>query len=284
MQKTSRVSGARYKYGILGAGAVGASLIGRLPSRARDVGPVCAASFRLASRIANTLRGGYAARSADDLNAIPAVLVHAPAENLDNLLELAEKAAIEWAGKALIFCNCAPGEEIRGRLEAKGASTAVIREFGLPARIVIEAKQGAALFTAQRMARDLNVKAVRISRKGRDLFNAAVTLGSGAITPLIDHAATLLREAGIRDVEAARLASSVFEQTAREYAHSGKQSWAWYARQPDTEELKAHIARVGPKAGGILRELILFGFEAFGKHEEVAGELSRQEIKPAPPG
>lgn len=274
----------RHSYGVLGAGAVSASLIGRLPSRTRDFGPVCAVSFRLASRIANTLRGGYAVRSADELNAAPVVLVHAPAENLNHLLELFEQATIDWAGKALVFCDCVPEDEIRGRFEAKGAGTAVVREFGVPPRIIMEGEDGVALSAAQRMARGLNLKAVRISRGAADLFNAAVTLGGAAITPLIDHAAALLREAGIRDIEAARLASSWFEQTAREYAHSGKQSWAWYARKPDAEELEAQIARIGSKPGQMLRELVLFGLETFGKHEYVASELRNHRVKTVPPG
>lgn len=239
-------------------------------------------SFRLASRIANTLRGGYAARAADELNAVPAVLVHAPAENLGNLLELLEKAAIDWTGKALVFCDCLPGAEIRGRFETEGASTAVVREFGVPARIIIEGDEGPALSTAQRMAGDLNLKAVRIARGATELFEAAVTLGSAAITPLIDHAAALLREAGMRDIEAARFASSVFEQTAREYAHSGKQSWAWYLRKPEAEELEEEITRAGPGLGRMLRELVLFGLETFGKHEAVGVELRNHRL-PGPP-
>ena len=54
----SRALGFRFKYGVLGAGAVAKSLIGRLPAKTRDLGPVSAVSFRVASRIANTLRAG----------------------------------------------------------------------------------------------------------------------------------------------------------------------------------------------------------------------------------
>ena len=39
----SRELGFRYKYGVLGAGAVAKSLIGRLPAKTRDLGPVSAA-------------------------------------------------------------------------------------------------------------------------------------------------------------------------------------------------------------------------------------------------
>jgi hypothetical protein len=271
---------ARFKYGVLGAGAVGASLIGRLPSKTRELGPVSAASYRVASRIANTLRAGYAVRTADELNVVASVLFHAPPDLVESLLGVLERAEIDWTGKALVFCDCFVDHAVRQRFNKKGASTAVVREFGIPGRIIVEADAGnqsaatnTALHAVHRIARELRLKVVDISPGSADLFDAAVTLGSAAITPLIDQASALLRAAGIRDFEAAQIASSLFEQTAQNYAHSGKQSWAWYARKPLAAHLKARIAAVGPQLEPILRQLLAFGFESFGKHIEVGREL-----------
>jgi hypothetical protein len=265
---------SRYKYGVLGAGAVSGSLIGQLPSKARVLGPVSAVSYRVASRIANTLRAGYPVRTADELGTVPGVLFHAPADQVETLLRLLDRAQIDWKGKALVFCDCLASRPVRQRFHAKGASTAVARQFGIPGRMVVEGDEGAGLHAARRIARELRMKAVEISPDAADLFDAAVTLGSAAITPLIDRAADLLRQAGIGDPEAARIASSLFEQTARDYAHSGKQSWAWYVRKPP-ERLEARIAAAGPRLAGVLRELLLFGFETFGKHGETGTEITQ---------
>jgi hypothetical protein len=150
----------------------------------------------------------------------------------------------------------------------------VVRLFGVPPRIIVEADNGPALHIVGHMAHELHLKKVAISKGSSDLFDAAVTLGSAAITPLIDRAAALLRKAGIRDIEAARLASSLFEQTARDYAHSGKQSWAWYVRRPVVQQLKAQIAAVGPHLEPVFRHLVLFGFETFHKHRDVDTEMT----------
>jgi hypothetical protein len=269
----------KYKYGVLGAGPVGGSLIGRLPSRTRDVGPVFAASFRVASRIANTLRAGYPVRTTDDLGAAAAVLLYSPPEHLPGLCELLARADIQWMGKALIFCDCSAPPAIRERFEAKGASVAAARCFGIPPRIVVESAGGPSLSVVQSMSRDSRMKAVGITHGSADLFDAAVTLGSAAITPLIDRAASLLRDAGIRDIEAANIASSMFEQAARDYAHSGRQSWAWHARRPLVKQLEAQIAAVGTELQPVLRQLLLLGFTTFHKHEDVGAELI---LTPAP--
>ena len=112
-----------------------------------------------------------------------------------------------------------------------------------------------------------------------NLFDAAVTLGNAAITPLIDCAAAILRNAGIRDAEAARVASALFSQTATDYAHSGKQSWAWYMRGPDVERIEAQIAAAGEHLGPVLRRLLLFGFERFDKYPEVAAAMKQRAVR-----
>ncbi len=262
----------RFKYGVLGAGAVAKSLIGKLPSKTRDFGPVSAVSYRVASRIANTLRAGHPVRTMQELNDAAVLLFHAPPDQAETLLELLESAGINWEGKALIFCDCHLDAAARTRYNALGASTAVARQFGIPGRVAI-AGCGVALVAAQRIARELRLRPVEILPGAADVFDAAVTLGNAAITPLIDCAASLLRQAGIRDTEAARIAAALFQQTASDYAHSGKQSWAWYMRKPDAAQIEARIASAGERPGPVLRELLLFGLEIFDKYPEIARAL-----------
>jgi len=174
--------GFRFKYGVLGAGAVAKSLIGRLPAKTRDLGPVSAVSFRVASRIANTLRAGRAARTVNELNDAPVILFHSPQDQVEILLEILRSAEIRWTGKALIFCDCDDVPGARAHFQDKGASTAVAKQFGIPGRILV-AGNGAALTAAHRIARELKLKAVEALPGATDLFDAAVTLG----VPLLRH-------------------------------------------------------------------------------------------------
>lgn len=271
---------SRFKYGVLGAGAVAKSLIGRLPSKTRKIGPVSAVSFRLASRIANTLRAGYPVRSADELDTATVTLFHSSPEQMQSLLGILERAHIRWPGKALIFCDCDPHGMARKRFEAKGASTAVARQFGIPGHIAV-AGTGVALAAANAILGELKLKSVEILPVAGDMFDAAVTLGTSAVSPLIDCAASLLRHAGIRDAEAARLASALFLQTASDYAHSGKQSWAWYMRKPDVERIEAQITAAGVELGPVLRDLLVFGLGVFDKYPDVTRALTAGSSKPA---
>jgi len=271
--KTSRESGYRFKYGIAAAGAVGNSLIGQLSPE--TLGPVCGVSYRVASRIANTLRGGYPVRSAAEMNGAPAVLFHSPPDQIESLLKLLESAPVNWAGKSLIFCDCAVGEAVIGRFRDRGASIAVARKFEIPGYLAIEGMP-LALIAAHRIAKELRLKPIGIEAGCANIFDAAVTLGTSALTPLIDAAAAFLRQAGVRDTDAPRLAAALFQETARAYAHSGKQSWAWYVKEPEAERIEAQIKGAGPQLGPVLRLLLLYGFELFDKHPAIAEAIKHK--------
>ncbi len=239
---------------------------------------MAAVSFRVASRIANVLRAGYPVPTADALSRASVVLFHSPPDQTASLLARLESAPISWKAKALIFCGCEVTPAARAWFQDRGASTAVLREFGIAGRIAIDGA-GPALRAARRIARALRLKPVEISAGGADRFDAAVTLGTCALTALIDRAAAMLRDAGVRDSEAALLASTLFQQTAREYAHSGRQSWGWHLRKPEADRLETQIEAAGRRMGPLLRELLLLGFDIFHRHAEVAQWL---EIRPAP--
>jgi hypothetical protein len=240
---------------------------------------VAGVSYRVASRIANTLHSGTPVRSVDELNVVRLILFHAPPDQMETLTALLKASKIRWAGKSLIFFDCADSRAAGACFKSRGASVAAVRPCGIPGRVMVEGVPPA-LTLARGLARTLHMKPVEIATGCEVVFNAAVTLGSGAVTPLIDRAAGLFRQCGIRDREAVRLAASLFENTARDYAHSGRQSWAWHARQPDPERLAAQIALTGDLRA-IFSALLLLGFDGFEKHPEAARAL--REAVPAIP-
>jgi hypothetical protein len=272
----SRASVFHAEYGVIGAGALGKSLIGQLPRKLRQIGPVVGASFRVASRMANSLRAGHAARTADELNEMPVILFHTPADQIFAIAQLLETAHIDWKGKALVFCDCKPSIALRDGFHLQGAETAVVRQFGIADRIMVEGT-ASALACAHRMAGELRLKAIEIAPGSGDMFSAAVTLATSALTPLIHHASNLLRASGLRDREAARMATVLFEQTVQAYGHSGKQSWAWHIREPESLQVEAEIAAVAQPFREVFRQLILSGLDDFEKHPEVARALRSTE-------
>ena len=200
------------------------------------------------------------------------ILFHAPPDQADTLLEFLQEAPIHWTGKSVIFCDCEVSPYAMSVLRSLGASVAALGASAIPGRLLLYGA-GPALLTARGMARELAVKYIEIADGSSDSFGAAVTLGSGALTPLIDRVAGLLRSCGVRDSEAPTLAAALFQRTAGEYAHSGRQSWEWYMREPRASDLEAQIDAAGRCFGPVMRELILLGLDTFEKYRDLAASL-----------
>ena len=268
------------EYGVIGAGTLSKSLIGQVARKPRQIGAVVGVSFRVASRMANSLRAGYAARCADELDDAPVILLHAPPDQVRAVAALLENARIEWKDKPLILCDCEVPAAVIQHFHALGASTATARQFGVAGTIMLEGTQPA-LACAHRIAGELRLAAIEIAPGAADVFAAALTLATGALTPLINRAAGLLRSCGLRDKEATQLATALFEQTIQEYGHSGRQSWAWHIREPDVEQIEAEIAAVGEPFRDLFRQLIVTGLDHLERHPEVSLALRNRKPREA---
>jgi hypothetical protein len=230
--------------------------------------------------MANSLRAGQPVRSADELDCASSILFHAPADQVRAIAGLLESACIDWKSKSLIFCDCEIPAELMHRFRLLGASAAVARQFGMPGSVMVEGT-GPALAGAHRIAIALRLQAIEIAPGAGDLFAAAITIATGALTPLINRAAALLRGSGLRDKAAVNIATALFEQTVQQYGHSGKQSWVWHVRGPAAERMEAEIASVEEPFRELFRQLIVSGFEDFDKHPHLARILRGPDVLPA---
>jgi hypothetical protein len=264
----------RHSYGLIAAGSVARTLIGRLPARSRQIGPVAAVSYRVASRIANSLRAGRAVRDLADLHDSSVILFHAPPDQIRLLLHLCFESPLNWRGRTIIFCDCEAPPGALAHLHATEVDTATARTFGVPGFAAIQGCP-AALPVARRIVRDVGLRPLEIAGDRGDLFSAAVTLATAAFTPLIDRAAYLLRCAGLRDGDSVKVAEILFEQTVRGYAHSGRQSWPWHIAAPAAEQLEAEFCALDSNLGPLYQRLLLLGFNIFEKHPEIASTLRR---------
>jgi predicted short-subunit dehydrogenase-like oxidoreductase (DUF2520 family) len=264
----------RHSYALIAAGSLGRTLIGRLPARSRQIGPVAAVSYRVASRISNSLKAGRAVRGLADLDQDQIILFHAPPDQIRLLLHLCFASPLNWQGRTIVFCDCEPPSGALAQLRATGVFTATARTFGVPGFAAIQGGPHA-LPVARRIVREAGLRPLEIASDRADLFSAALTLATAALTPLIDRAAYLLRCAGLRDSDSIRVAEMLFQQTVRGYARSGRQSWSWHIGAPSPEQLEAELCALDSNLATLLQALLLLGFEIFEKHPEIASSLRR---------
>jgi hypothetical protein len=195
--------------GLIASGRMIESPLGRLPSLAREIGPIVSSSLRLASRYANALRAGKAA-ALEDLAGCRLVVVQAPAP-----------AAAEWAflliRQKLVSraCPCAflgadPGPAALEALHDHRAPVAVAMFAPSQAGPALVAEGDPAALTALRSwTRRAQLPLVALRRGYWPAFDAAMQLAGFALPAVLDAATASLRAAGLSQIAARRMLDSL---------------------------------------------------------------------------
>src|SRR5438270_9950714 len=103
-------------FGVAGGGRVSNSFVSRLPRLASQLGPVAAQSYRLASRIVNSIGAGYPVRRYEDLNDSALILICAPAKAVGPIVTALARA-IERRGETILLCGAGIDSRHLGSLQ-----------------------------------------------------------------------------------------------------------------------------------------------------------------------
>src|SRR5258708_37381118 len=90
---------------LIGAGKLSGSPVSEFWRLSDRLGPVKAPSFRLASRIANSLRAGHPVRNYAEFDSCRLILVSVPDAILPAVVGEIASANICWRNKSIVLCS-----------------------------------------------------------------------------------------------------------------------------------------------------------------------------------
>jgi len=213
------------RFALVAAGGMGKSLVPGLPRLSEQLGPVAAASTRLASRLANTLRAGFPVKSMDDLDASAAILLCLGGKTAPTILGELGRAKISWERKILLLCDSNLSSDAIRDFRIRGAATGSIDRLGdLSGRFAIEGDPPAVRL-AKQLIQELKGKPVELQRGKALIYGAALTFSSSLFTPLIEGCVECLHDAGVPGALARQIAESLFQKSLRDYMHAGRRGW-----------------------------------------------------------
>ncbi len=208
------------QFALIAAGRVNASFVARLPRLAVRLGPVAAQSYRLASRIVNTLGAGHAVKDYAALTRTRVILICVAPAGLAGVAARLGKCEIR--GRVVLLCDCERDSSAIGELAAQGAAIGSLSSVpGAGGWMALEG-QKAALREANELARELHANVVEVTYGRMDRFAAGVELTATQIRPLLDRSAELFRSAGLAPRTTTRLLEAVFESSLRAYVRAGR--------------------------------------------------------------
>ncbi|MFN9262932.1 MAG: DUF2520 domain-containing protein [Acidobacteriota bacterium] len=227
--------------GLIAAGPVSPALA-RLPDLHTQLGPVAAASLRVASRIANQLKAGQPARI-EQMQSASLVLVSGPEGSISSLLDLVRSAPWDWQSKALVLLDTRlEGRDVED-LAARGAAVATldpIDGFG-EVRFCVDG-DAAALRQLKRFLGALRTPYFTVEQGKKQVFSAGLAFTGTLATPLLAAAVECFRNAGLDPKQAAAIAERTLLHTLRAWQKAGRQGWTGVLPQRDLESVRRQLA------------------------------------------
>ncbi len=244
------------KWGLACAGTVGRTRLSALPLLSAELGPVASTSFRLATRIANSLKAGFPVRSLGELDQSATILVCALGVTKQRLEAELSRAALDWKGKILLAFDSGSYSCDFLEFRRQGASVASLNAVdGYQGRYVVEGDRDA-LRVAKVLARALRGKIIEVNSEGVRLYDAGRTLAGSLFTPLIESCVECLRQAGIPGPVATATAEALLQRSLRSFMHAGRKSWGGPVAQADRETLDREyqaVTQANPLMGAYFR-------------------------------
>jgi len=213
-------------FALAGGGRVSASFIARLPQLRSQLGPVAAQSYRLASRIVNSIGAGTAVRGYADLKDSRLILICAPVRAVDAMVS-ALSEALTCRGRIILLCESDCDSRKLAHLRAQGAAVGSMQPIpGFEGRRFVVEGDRQAVREARSLARALDSRAEEATAEKMDLYLAALSFGASLFTPLLEAAVLSLRQAGMPQASAVKVAEALFRESLRGYVYAGKRSWS----------------------------------------------------------
>lgn len=268
--------------GLVGAGALSRSFVTKLPALRGRLGPVLAPCQRLATRLVNTLRAGYAVQRYEELEAAETVLIAVPDKMLAEVIAALAKAGLEWSGKIVLLCDSRMDSSALGALARHGAMTASLSVIpGLALRYVAEGERRA-VREARSLVEQDGARVYELPEGGKAVFLAALSLTGSLALPVVDAAARCLRAAGLPAPASDGVCEQLLLKTLRAYLHAGRKAWSGILADGESAEVAREVAalqRTDPSLAEAYRTLARLALQRFGRDTGWLEEAFRRDAR-----
>ncbi len=266
--------------GLVGAGLLSRSFLLKLPALARDLGPVISPSYRLASRLVNSMRAGYPVEDYDGLQDARTLIIAVPDELLPTVLAKLVSASLEWAGKVVLLCDSPRESSELDPLAKRGAAVGSLSPIpGLAHRYVVEGDRRA-VRAARCLIEDGPSRAFELPRGQKAVFQAALCFAGPLLLTVADASSRCLRAAGLPAPACNHVGGQLLQRTLRSHLHAGRKAWSGLPEAPQLRRQLAALEASDPELARCYRALTVLAAEWFEGSGERIAEIFTAGVQP----
>jgi len=256
--------------GLVVEGNSTGSAVLRFPKLTEELGPIKSPALRVARRVSNLLRAGYAIADYKDLAAARLILLRVPDPDVPRVVD--ELCASELALRKMSFVLCESWLTINALqpLRSRGAATATLVEVPSARRnwFIVEG-QISAVRQIRRVIENNGARAVEIRPGTKQLYFAAELLASALPIPLFAAAQQALRESGISGNRLYALLDEMVQEMFSHFLKGGRTTWGGPLNECSPEVASAYLDTLHdsyPKIAQVLEEQLTWARPRVSKH------------------
>ena len=218
MKKPKRVA-------LIAAGNLADSAVARFSRLHEQLGPVKSLSYRLASRVANTLRAGHPVKDYAEFDDCHVILISVPDETLPETIRDLASASISWSGKTALIASASLTSSELAPLAALGAAAGSVCSVpGFEDQWYLLEGDKLAIRESRNLVAHGPRRALAIERGRKPFFLASLTCTGSPLFALLQAAAECLRLAGLSSAEAPAILEKQLIRTLRTSVKAGRKA------------------------------------------------------------
>ena len=216
----------RVRLGLIVEGNSAASAVLRLPKVAAEVGPVKSGGLRVARRVSNMLRAGYAVSDYEELQPAKLILLRVPDAVVPRIVAELCASDLVLKGSCFVLCESWLPASILEALTERGASVATMLALPTvhPQWFVVEG-QVAAVRQTRRLLEENQMRSVEIQMDTKELYFAADLLASALPMPLLLAAQRALRSTGLSGHHLTAVLEQMMQKVMRDFLKGARVAW-----------------------------------------------------------
>jgi hypothetical protein len=266
-QKSGTIGMAKAKYvyeaGFLGTGAVSRTFLAGLPALTEMLGPVFTPARRATPRVVTALGSGFTVDCIEELRGCRAMLVCAPKEESESLLQSATEAGVLAGLDTLLLAE----ESTLAAVPTVAANSVsdMGRVTALPLRrhstFLVEGSLRFRRFCQKLLDVPIS-RLVMAGRESRTMVDAGMFLAEEFCLPLLEATQAAFIAAGIHRDQARELGAELLRESIENARFAGRKRWTGILHTQDGRKLE-QIVRALHRENELLANLIL-GFSRQG--------------------
>lgn len=235
----------RLPLGLVVEGSSTNSTLLRLPSVAEELGPVKSATVRVARRLSNFLKAGYAVAQYEDLQVARVILLRVPDSTVARIVSEMCDSGLQFKDLSFVLCESWLNSDVLQPLADRGATVAtVVSVPSVRQKWFVAEGQLSAVRQVRRFIERNEGSTFELRPGTKPLYFAAQLLVTALPVPLFFDAQQALRSSGISGNHLYTLLDEMSREMFRSFANGARATWGGPLTECSEETATRYLSAV----------------------------------------